>query len=128
MLQSSHKIFILHKLLAEKGMMTSLSQELQYMDCCQHNRPLFLMVSSGLEDRRHLDYVSVIPLSEYTLICNLLVNVINFDVCNTDSNESNQVCAEVYIIFQNVLVGGEYFRRTTTLIYKSKLFFKLPIY
>lgn len=123
MLQSSHKILILHKLLAEKGMMTSLSQELQYMDCSQHGRPLVLMLSNGLEDRRHLDNVSVILLSEYTLIFNLLVNLNQFNVRYTDSNESNKFCAEVYIVRPKCAVGDECFRRTATLIYKSKLFF-----
>jgi len=121
-LQSNHKIFILHKLLAEKGMMTSVSQELHYMDCSQHSRSLFLMVSNGLEDRRHLEYVGAILLSEYELIFNLIVNVNKFNVRNTDPNKSNKICAEVYIVCLNVLVGAECFRRTATLICKSELF------
>jgi hypothetical protein len=88
-------MFILHKLLVEKGMMTALSEEVQYMDCSQHLRPLFLMVSNGLEDRRYLDNVSVIFVTEYRLIFNLLVNVSNFGVRITDSNESYKICVEV---------------------------------
>jgi len=63
--------------------MTSLSQELQYMDCCQHGRPLFLMISNGLEDGRHLDNVGVILLFEYTLMFNLPLNFTKFNVRDT---------------------------------------------
>jgi hypothetical protein len=94
-LLSSHKIFSLHKLLAGKGMMTSLSQAAQYMDCCQHSRQLFLMISSDLEDRRYLDNVGAFILSEYTLIFNLLVNISKFNISNIYSNERNKFCAGV---------------------------------
>jgi hypothetical protein len=75
--------------------MTSLSEEVQYMDCSQHSRPLFLMVSNGLEDQRYVDNVSVILVTEYRLIFDLLVNASNFGVRNTDSNEGYKICAEV---------------------------------
>jgi hypothetical protein len=75
--------------------MTSLSEEVQYMDCSQHSRPLFLMLSNSLEDRRYLDNVGVILVTEYRLVFNLLVNVSMFGVRNTDSNECYKICAEV---------------------------------
>jgi hypothetical protein len=91
-LQSSHKVFSLHKLLAEKGIMTSsLSQNVQYMDFCQNSRPLFLMVSNDLEDRRYFDNVGVILLYKYTLIFNLLFIDIKFNVLKTDSNERSKL-------------------------------------
>jgi hypothetical protein len=75
-LQSSHKIFSLEKLLAEKGIMTSLSTEVQYMDCCQYNRPLVVVISSGVEDREYFDIVGLI-LYLNTLIYNSFDNVLH---------------------------------------------------
>jgi len=86
-------------------MMTSLSQEMQYVDCCQHGRTLVLMISNGLEDRRHLDNVGVILLSEYTSIFSLPLNVTKCNIRNTHSDERNTICTEVYIICPKCACG-----------------------
>ncbi|KDR16868.1 hypothetical protein L798_08610 [Zootermopsis nevadensis] len=59
LLQPSYNIFGLEKLLAENGIMTSLSNKAQYVNCCQHKRPLYVIMSSGLEERQILyDFTS----------------------------------------------------------------------
>lgn len=67
-LQHSHKIFGLVKLLTKKRVMTSLSEEAQFMDSCQRHRPLYVIVSSGLQDRQCLNKVGLI----YLLTVNML--------------------------------------------------------
>jgi hypothetical protein len=74
-LQPSYNIFGLEKLLAEKRIMTSLSNEAQYMNCCQHNRPLYVMMSYGLEERHTLYKVGLFYLSHYSVI--MFSDVIN---------------------------------------------------
>lgn len=67
-LQHSHKTFGLVKLLAKKRVMTSLSGEARFMDSCQHHRPLYVIVSGGLQDRQCLNKVGLI----YLLTVNML--------------------------------------------------------
>jgi hypothetical protein len=95
--------------------MTSLSKEVQYMDCSQHNRPLFLMISNGLEDRQYLDNVGLVPVSNYTVIFNLLVNTTKFSGIKRRGVKSALKCK---IFAQIILVGTERLPCPATIIYK----------